>query len=119
MPPPASTIASAFPDPDGAGPVEARARAYLSGNCAHCHRPGGKGGDSRPVRAPLPSEMNPSVYGVCKAPPAAGSGTGGHSLNIEPGSPATSIMIFRMSSTDPEVKMPELPNQVPDAKGMA
>jgi hypothetical protein len=28
-------------------------------------------------------------------------------------------MIFRMSSTDPEIKMPEIPNLLPDEQGVA
>ena len=48
---------------------------------------------------------------------AAGAGTGGFSHDIVPGYPDQSIMLFRMRSTDPEIKMPELPNLLPDARG--
>lgn len=114
--PPSPSEANAFPDPFGDGPLEGRARAYLAGNCSHCHRPGGGGGDSGLVL--LAWEENLASIGVCKGPAAAGSGTGGHNFDIVPGSPESSIMIFRMSSVDPEIKMPELPNLVSDSKGV-
>lgn len=113
---PPSATAARFEDPFGDGPLDARARAYLAANCSHCHRPGGGGGDSGLVL--LESERTPAKNGVCKSPAAAGSGTGGRTHDIVPGSPDQSIIIFRMSSTDPEIKMPELPNLLPDARGI-
>lgn len=114
--PPAESIA-AFPDPFGDAPLDDRARAYLHANCSHCHRPGGGGGPSGLVL--LAWEKDPGKNGVCKAPAAAGQGTGGHTHDIVPGHPEDSILIFRMGSTDPDIKMPELPNRVPDKKGAA
>lgn len=114
---PPSEGLSAFADPRGDAPLDARARAYLHGNCSHCHRPGGGGGPSGLVL--LAWEKNPTRNGICKAPVAAGAGTGGHSHDIVPGFPGESIMVFRMSSTDPEIKMPELPNRIPDQEGVA
>lgn len=107
----------AFPDPRGDAPLDARARAYLHANCSHCHRPGGGGGPSGLVL--LAWEQEPLKNGVCKGSVAAGSGTGGHQYDIVPGAPEQSIMTFRMSSTDPEIKMPELPNRIPDEEGIA
>jgi uncharacterized repeat protein (TIGR03806 family) len=105
-----------FADPFGDEPLDARARAYLAANCAHCHRPGGGGGDSGLVL--LASEQDLSKFGVCKTPAAAGAGTGGRTHDIVPGHPEESIMTFRMQSTDPEIKMPELPNLLPDDRGV-
>ena len=107
----------AFPDPFGDAALDERARAYLHANCSHCHRPGGGGGPSGLVL--LAWEKEPEKNGVCKGPAAAGQGTGGFDHDIVPGSPEESIMIFRMGSTDPDIKMPELPNRVPDEKGVA
>jgi uncharacterized repeat protein (TIGR03806 family) len=115
--PPAASGLVAFPEPYGAAPLEARARGYLHANCSHCHRPGGGGGSTGLVLVEW--EESPTKLGVCKGPVAAGSGTGMHLFDIVPGSPEDSIMIFRMSSTDPEIKMPEIPNLVPDEKGVA
>lgn len=107
----------AFEDPFADGPLEARARSWLHANCSHCHRPGGNGGPSGLTF--LAWEDDPSAYGICKRPAAAGAGTGGRSFDIVPGSPDESIVVFRMESTDPEVKMPELPNLIPDPDGLA
>lgn len=108
---------AALPDPRGDAPLDDRARSYLHANCSHCHRPGGGGGPSGLTL--LAWEKTPLKNGVCKGSVAAGPGTGGHLYDIVPGAPDESIMIFRMSSTDPEVKMPELPNRIPDAEGIA
>lgn len=106
----------ALANPAGDASVDARARAYLHGNCAHCHRPGGAGGSSG-----LKFEVwqdDPAEFGVCKLPAAAGPGAGGRSYDIWPGSPEMSIIPFRMASEDPEVKMPELPSLLADDFGV-
>lgn len=104
-------------DPFGDEPLELRARSYLHANCSHCHRLDAAAGKSGLVF--LAWEDEPGKFGVCKVPAAAGPGTGGHPYDIVPGHPETSIMVFRMNSLDPEIKMPELPNRVIDAKGVA
>jgi uncharacterized repeat protein (TIGR03806 family) len=103
-------------DPFGDAPLDKRARSYLDANCAHCHRPGGGGGPSGLVL--LAGEDHPATYGVCKSPVAAGPGAGGRLHDITPGEPDQSIFIYRMSSTDPEIKMPEIPNLVVDQPGV-
>ncbi|EYF05432.1 SO2930 family diheme c-type cytochrome [Chondromyces apiculatus] len=115
LPPPADL--PAFADPRGSGMLDDRARAYLHANCSHCHRPGGAGGPSGLVL--LEWERTPLKNGICKTSVAAGAGTGGHAFDVEPGHPEQSIMIFRMGSTDPEIKMPELTNRMPDQDGIA
>jgi uncharacterized repeat protein (TIGR03806 family) len=114
---PSADTLPAFPDPWGDAPLEERARGYLHANCSHCHRPGGGGGPSGLVL--LAWETTPAKYGVCKESVAAGPGTGGHTHDIVPGHPEESILIHRMNSTDPEIKMPELPNRIPDKKGVS
>jgi uncharacterized repeat protein (TIGR03806 family) len=106
----------AYADPAGDAELDVRARAYLHGNCAHCHRPGGGGGSSGLKF--LAWETDPAEFGVCKVPAAAGPGTGGHSFDIVPGHPERSIMVHRMASTDPEIKMPELPSLLADDFGV-
>ena len=76
---PPADIASlpGFIDPYGSeGTLDARARGYLHGNCAHCHQPGGGAGKSGLVF--LASEPDLAKVGVCKVPAAAGAGTGGN-----------------------------------------
>jgi len=116
-PPPDPATLDAFSDPFGDGPLDERARSWLHANCSHCHRPGGNGGSSGLTF--LFWEDDPASFGVCKRPAAAGAGTGGRSFDIVPGAPEESIVMFRMESTDPAVKMPELPNLIPDPDGVA
>ena len=91
---------------DTAADLENRSKGYLDINCAHCHNPKGFASNSalsldywRPVD---------TEYGLCKPPVAAGAGSGGFSYSIDPGSSATSIMVFRMDSNDADVRMPEI-----------
>ncbi|MFN3202002.1 MAG: hypothetical protein ACE366_26590 [Bradymonadia bacterium] len=114
--PKSAAEATPLVDPYGDGSVEDRARSWLHANCAHCHRPGGKGGRSGLVL--LAHETDLGKVGLCKSPVAAGSGTGGFSFDIDPGAPESSIMIFRMRSTNPDEKMPEIPNLQIDEPGI-
>jgi uncharacterized repeat protein (TIGR03806 family) len=111
----ASRAASAF-DP-ASGTLEARARAYLDVNCAHCHNPHGpaatSGLDLRAANADMTS------LGIGKRPVAAGAGSGGFDVAIEPGHPERSILLYRMASADPGVMMPELGRQLVDAPAVA
>ncbi len=92
---------------DDSEPLEDRARAYLDANCAHCHNPQGR---ANPSNLYLGIDVtNDRDLGICKRPVAAGTGAGGLSYSIVPGHPDESIMIFRMNSLDPAIKMPELP----------
>jgi uncharacterized repeat protein (TIGR03806 family) len=113
-PGPASAL-PAFAEPDGTADLDARARAYLHGNCSHCHRPGAGGGPSG--LSFLAWEGDPATFGVCKVPAAAGGGAGGRQVDIFPGDPEASIVPFRMRSTDTEIKMPELPSLLADDFG--
>ncbi len=106
----------AFPDPAGDAALDTRARAYLHGNCAHCHRPGSGGGASGLKFSAW--ETDPAQFGECKVPAAAGPGTGGRAFDIVPGHPEQSIVVHRMASTDPEIKMPELPSLLADDFGV-
>ena len=111
------SVAPQFPlwaDPNS-GTLDERARAYLEINCAHCHNPTGHARftglyleASRPVGAET---------GVCKRPGSAGAGAGGLDYDIVPGQPDTSIMIYRMASTQAQIKMPELAKSVVHEEG--
>lgn len=104
-----------FTDP--AADLNARARSYLEVNCAHCHNPDGAADPSGLKLSYHVTE--PAEFGVCRRPVAAGAGSGGFFYDIVPGRPDESIMIFRMASTDPEIKMPELPTQTSDDFGVS
>jgi len=103
-------------DPFGDGSLNDRARSYLDANCSHCHRDGGNGGRTGLVL--LASETNLTKVGVCKGPVAAGAGTGDRLQDIVPGFPEDSILVYRMQSADPEIKMPEIPNRLPHHAGV-
>jgi uncharacterized repeat protein (TIGR03806 family) len=102
---------------DNSVSLEQRARAYLDANCAHCHAPG------------LPADTSglylnweedrPVHIGIGKKPVAAGRGSGGLLVDIAPGDPDASIMIFRMNSTDPGIMMPEIGRSMIHDEGLS
>jgi uncharacterized repeat protein (TIGR03806 family) len=98
------------------GDLNSRARAYLDMNCSACHRPGGiaitSGLDLRyeqdvPVR-----------FGIFKAPVAAGRSAGIGRFVIEPGKPEKSILMMRLESTDPGIRMPIVGRDLMHAEGV-
>jgi uncharacterized repeat protein (TIGR03806 family) len=114
--PDVDTLDSLIDPTDDSHPLEQRARTYLEGNCAHCHSRGGPAKNSA-LYLDI-NEDNPRHLGVCKPPIAAGGGTGGHPYAIYPGQPERSIMVYRMDSNDPDIKMPELPLRTIDHFGV-
>jgi uncharacterized repeat protein (TIGR03806 family) len=99
------------------GSAGERARAYLEGNCAHCHS---AGGSARTSGLFLGVDVTtPAQYGVCKAPIAAGQATGGFSYDVVPGDPDHSVMAYRLASTQPGIAMPLIGRSVVDDGGLA
>ena len=95
----------------------ALARGYLDVNCAHCHQPGGSASNSGlDLRW---EQQDAYAIGIRKPPVAAGRGAGGHKVSILPGDPDASILVYRMSSTEPGVAMPELGRSTNDPEGIA
>ena len=100
--------AAVWDDPES-GTLDERARAWLDINCAHCHNPAGPARTSGlDLRA---EQVEPAAYGVCKTPVAAGAGSGGRRYGIVPGQPDESILLFRLESVEPAVRMPEILRQ--------
>lgn len=104
-----------FDDPSA--PLDARARAYLDVNCAHCHNPRGPASNSG-LSLTLETE-DPHAWGVLKRPVATGRGTGDYLFSIKPGAPHESILLHRMRSIEPGVMMPELGRARAHAAGIA
>ncbi len=98
-------------------PLEARARAYLDANCAHCHNARGSASNSG-LFLEL-EQQKATALGVGKRPAAAGRGTGGFEVAIAPGDPDRSILVHRMASTEPGVMMPELSRSLTHEEGLA
>jgi hypothetical protein len=55
---------------------------------------------------------------VCRSP-VAFNAPPEYDYDIVPGEPDRSIIVYRMESTEPDVKMPELPSQLSDDDGVA
>lgn len=99
------------------GDVASRARAYLDMNCSSCHRPGGIGFTSGlDLRY---DQQVPVKFGVYKSPVAAGRGSGNLRFVIEPGHPDRSILLYRLKSTDPGVRMPVVGRSIAHEEGVA
>jgi uncharacterized repeat protein (TIGR03806 family) len=115
-PPPETAPREAKWDQPGDGTLDARARAYLDNNCAHCHQPGGTAGytgvDFRLTQTGLDGA------GVCKPPNSAGN-MGGLQYDLVPGRPEESIVIHRMQSTAPKVMMPQIGRDLVHDEGVA
>ncbi|MBY5994178.1 parallel beta-helix domain-containing protein [Ferrimonas balearica] len=83
------------------------AKGYLDINCAHCHRPEGNASNTGlKLEYWRPYAGNEQAHGECKSPVAYGGGSLG--FDIVPGDPESSIMHYRMASTDPGDRMPEI-----------
>lgn len=103
-------------DPD-AGSLDARARAYLDINCAHCHNRKGPASTSGLFLDVY--ERNKAHLGINKSPVAAGRGSGNLRYDIVPGQPGQSILVFRMNTTDPAIAMPEIGREQVHREGIA
>lgn len=114
---PAPEHRPALSHPFGDAPLEARALSYLEANCAHCHRPGGAASATNLILSV--DAKTPYDFGVCRTPVAAGPASGGLLYDIVPGKPDESIVAYRMASTSPEIKMPQIPTQTFDEAGLA
>ena len=102
---------------DATASLEDRARAYLDINCGHCHNEHGPADTSGLW---LDAGAHPPRHlGLCKPSVAAGQGTGGHRFDIVPGGADASILVFRMASDDPGVRMPEVGRDVVHTEGVA
>jgi len=96
--------------------VSAAARSYLDANCAHCHNSHGPANTSGMFLDI--GQTDPERLGVGKAPVAAGRGSGNRRFGIVPGKPNESILVFRMESDDPGIRMPELGRQMQHREGV-
>lgn len=99
------------------GTLDQRARAWLDVTCSHCHNPTGAARTSG-LDLSL-TAATPMALGICKPPIATGRGSAGRLYDIVPGKPDESIIMARLESTEPEIKMPELGRTLIDVEGTA
>ncbi|MCA8986457.1 MAG: right-handed parallel beta-helix repeat-containing protein [Planctomycetaceae bacterium] len=93
-------------DDSSTGTLAERARAWLDVNCAHCHNPRGT---ARTSGLDLSwGQTEEAKFGVWKSPVAAGRATAGRKYDIVPGKPEESILLYRIESNEPGVRMPSL-----------
>jgi putative heme-binding domain-containing protein len=80
---------------DGTASLEARSRAWLHANCAHCHRENGGGSVPLMVNA----EINPDAMRALDEKPLRGDlGIAGAKV-IAPGDPWRSVLLHRIATT--------------------
>ncbi len=99
------------------GDLNARARAYLAINCAHCHRREGPAQTSGLYLTE--SETDITALGINKPPVAAGKGSGGRLVDIHAGDANASILWYRMHTNNPGERMPELGRSLAHQEGLA
>ena len=114
-PPPETWPRAPVATDPSSGSLDARARAWLDINCAYCHN--SRGGAAR--TSGLYLDLDATDVGVCKPPVAAGRGSGGRAYAIVPGDPDASFLVYRIESTEPDIRMPELGRNLVDAEGVA
>jgi len=116
-PPPDRAPKLAVWDDPSSGPLDARARAYLEINCAHCHNPRGPANTTGLYL--LAAQTDPMRLGLCKVPVSAGQGSGDLLFDVVQGKPEESILVHRMESTTPKIMMPELGRSMVHQEGVA
>lgn len=103
-------------DDPSTGNLDSRARAWLDINCAHCHNPHGPANTSG-FYLDI-QQTDPEALGVFKAPIAAGRGSGDREYDIHPGKPDESILMYRLESNDPGIRMPEVGRKMVHVEGV-
>tara|TARA_B100000768_G_C11230679_1_gene354899 strand:+ start:497 stop:880 length:384 start_codon:yes stop_codon:yes gene_type:complete len=97
-------------------PIGHRTKAYLDANCAHCHNLEGSAKNSRLYLSYTQKDSWKRV--VFKPPVAVGKGSGNLVYDIVPGHPKKSILVYRMKSNDPYIRMPEIGLSIEHREGL-
>lgn len=98
--------------------LQALAKGYLDINCSHCHRPeGGASNTGLKLEFWRDFASDNLAHGICKKPVAYGGGS--LSFDVVPGDSGNSILHFRMNSTKPGDRMPEIARSLVHTEGVA
>jgi uncharacterized repeat protein (TIGR03806 family) len=103
-------------DDPASGSVEARARAYLDVNCAHCHSLAGAASNTGLYLSDLESDQ--TRIGFCKTPVATGKASADMLFDSVRGHPEVSILVHRMASDEPKIMMPEIGRTITHKEGV-
>ena len=103
-------------DDPSTGSLDARARAYLEVNCAHCHSPNGSASNTGLYLTDL--QTDPMRIGFCKTPVSAGNASAGMLFDAVRGHPELSILAHRMASDEPKIMMPEIGRTIVHHEGV-
>lgn len=95
LPKPAAELPKLANPQDATATVDSRARSYLHGNCAHCHRKWGGGNAEFHLLAVHPL----SETGTVNVKPGQGNFGLEDARYIAPGKPEQSLVAFRMNKT--------------------
>ncbi len=87
--------------------INLRMRAYLEVNCMHCHNPAGNAQNSGLSLDSFNEPMDEG-HGICKPPTAAGQAAAVGNYDIQPGEASKSILVARLSSAQPGIRMPPI-----------
>ncbi len=94
-----------------------RARACLEVNCMHCHNAAG-GAQNSGLRLNSFGDLLGSSNGICKPLIAAGKGADSGTYDIQPGSSGISILVNRVASVTPGIRMPPTARTVMQAEAV-
>jgi uncharacterized repeat protein (TIGR03806 family) len=89
--------------------VESRVRSYLAANCSQCHQPDGPARANIDLRYSTPTAR----AGLVNGPLADNMGNPSFRV-IKPGSPENSVLLQRIATTDPHLRMPPVASRVVD-----
>lgn len=114
LPAPPEKLPKLVDHDDAKASLDARARAYLHSNCAHCHMKWGGGNAEFKLLSTIPlKEM-----GIADVPPQHGAFGIKDAKILAPGSPERSVLLHRMSMTGLG-RMPHIGSKVVDEKAVA
>jgi len=104
-------------------PAERAVLGYLHGNCGHCHGEP-EVGSSVPVSLQLTQSLTNGasaetvMRSMVGAPSRFRSAAGAQNRIVTPGEPASSVLVLRMQTRNPQVQMPPLGTQLPDLQAL-